>query len=393
MRNISYRQIIVVSAFLGLSSSFVLDDNCPESSLPCTCYGNSRNFSYISCTSKSLTNIPNIKQSGYHVNKLYLDFELNEITVIRNNAFITFSSINASEIDLRLDNNKIHSVESNAFTGVANSITSLHLQHNNLTVLPSAFKNLFNLRNLDVLFNPLHSLDASAMSNIGRSLTSFSLDLDHFKEWPQELHYLRVLQTLTVDNIQFPHLAINAFDGFENTLTSLSLKYYRLEKVPNAICHLSHLSELTIVYSYNLQKNMTPIFEPCGKELSSVTSLTLYANDLHTFPNITLFPSLTLLNLNSNRLQNIDITKIPLHSKLATIDLEFNLLERIPDALNRLKSLQSLSFSSNKIMTIKTSDLAGLSSLTFLRVFDNPITYVEPEAFKDNFNLHHLDLG
>ncbi|XP_060602374.1 uncharacterized protein LOC132755514 [Ruditapes philippinarum] len=151
-------QIILVTAFLGLSSAFLLVDNCPVSS-PCTCSGSSGSYSYIRCGSKSLTNIPNIKQSSSHVNKLYLYFYSNKISVIQNNAFRNFSSINASEIDLQLYSNMIHSIESNAFNGIANTTTSLDLHNNNLTILPSAILNLFNLRTLNVLGNPLHSLD------------------------------------------------------------------------------------------------------------------------------------------------------------------------------------------------------------------------------------------
>ncbi|XP_060593774.1 leucine-rich repeat transmembrane neuronal protein 3-like [Ruditapes philippinarum] len=316
MRNILLNQILLITAFLGLSSAFLIVDSCPVSS-PCTCSVSSGIDGNINCGSKSLTNIPNIKQSSSHVSNLYVYFNSNKITVIQNNAFRNLNSINASYIDLLLYSNMIHAIESNAFNGITNTYISLNLDENNLSVLPSAILNLHNLRNLDILQNPLHSLDASFMSNIGRHLTSFSLDLKLFTEWPGELHYLRVLQTLTVKNIQFPHLDINAFHGFENTLTNLTLVSSKLEKVPYAVCHLSHLSSLTFRYDNNLQENKSSIFEPCGKKLSSLTSLNLDSNNLHMFPNVfTLFPSITSLSLYNNKLQYIDITKIPFHSKL-----------------------------------------------------------------------------
>jgi Leucine-rich repeat (LRR) protein len=125
------------------------------------------------------------------------------LTIIPNNAFENLMSLNAIDIELQLNDNKIHTVESNAFNGIANATTSLQLQNNNLTTLPVAVRHMFNLKKLDIHDNPLHSLDASVMSNIGRSLTYFSLDLGHFNEWPQELHYLLVLKSLTLNNIPF----------------------------------------------------------------------------------------------------------------------------------------------------------------------------------------------
>ncbi|XP_060602373.1 leucine-rich repeat-containing G-protein coupled receptor 5-like [Ruditapes philippinarum] len=383
--------IILLAAFLESPSAFLLVDNCPVSS-PCTCSGSSGS-SYIRCDSKSLSSIPTFKQSSYHVNKLYLYFYTNKLSIIFNNAFRNFSSINASEIDLRLDGNKIKTIETNAFSGIENTTTSLHLQSNNLTTLPLAIGNLFKLRSLNILDNPLHSLDESVMSNIGRSLTSLSIDLNHFTEWPHELHFLRVLHSLSVTHIPFSHLDIHAFHGFEQTLNYLYVIESKLEKVPFAICYLSHLLSFEFSYNSNLEQNKSSILEPCSKKLTSVLILKLDSNNLHIFPDIfSLFPSLTSVSLYNNKLQYIENTKVPSNSKLTSFSLQLNHFERIPYALNKLKSLSTINILENHITTIETPDIAGLTSLTSLTIGYNPITYISPNAFNLNSYLRKISL-
>lgn len=380
----------MLAAFLESPSAFLLVDNCPVSS-PCTCSGSSGS-SYIRCDSKSLTSIPAIKQSSYHVNKLYLYFYTNKLSIIFNNAFRNFSSINASEIDLRLDGNKIKTIETNAFSGIEKT-TNLQLQSNNLTTLPLAIGNLFKLRSLNILDNPLHSLDESVMSSIGRSLTSFSIDLNHFTEWPHELHFLRVLHSLSVNHIPFSHLDIHAFHGFEQTLTYLSVKESKLGKVPFAICYLSHLSSFEFSYNSNLQENKSSILEPCSRKLTSATTLKLDSNNLHIFPDMfSLFPSLTSVSLYNNKLQYIENSKVPSDSKLTFLSLQLNHFERIPYALNKLKSLRTIYILENHITTIETPDLAGLTSLMILNINRNPITYISPNAFGHNPYLSYIAL-
>ncbi|XP_060605517.1 uncharacterized protein LOC132758013 isoform X2 [Ruditapes philippinarum] len=229
---------IVIIAYLRFSTTFILQNDCLVSS-PCTCFDSYDGID-IRCSSTDLTTITDIKQFSANVDKINLYFSYNKLTVIQNDTFRNLSSINANDIDLQLQGNMIHRIESNAFNGIAKTIKSLQLQSNNITILPLAIKYLVNLKSLDICDNPLHSLDTLVMHNIGRSLTYFSFDLDTFTEWPKELHYLRVLESLIANHIPYPQLDVNVFHGFE------ILDYTRLDHVPVAVTFLTKLRYLKL---------------------------------------------------------------------------------------------------------------------------------------------------
>ncbi|XP_060555647.1 leucine-rich repeat-containing protein let-4-like [Ruditapes philippinarum] len=382
---------IVIIAYLRFSTTFILQNDCLVSS-PCTCFDSYDGID-IRCSSRDLTNIPDIKQFSANVDKINLFFCYNKLTVIQNDTFRNLSSINANDIDLQLQGNMIHTIESNAFNGIAKTIKSLQLQSNNITILPFAIKYLVNLKRLDICDNPLHSLDTLVMHNIGRSLTYFSFDLDTFTKWPKELHYLRVLESLIANHIPYPQLDVNVFHGFESTLRHLTLDYSKLKDVPNAICHLSQLTSFTFRFAYHLQTNISSTFAPCTQTNSTVFELNLASSNIHTFPNVfTLFPFLSKLNILNNSLEYIESTKIPTSTELTSLSLQYNRFERIPYALNLFKRLKQIFLYGNKIKTIETPDLSGLFSLIVLNLFQNPISYIAPDAFYNNINLYYLDL-
>ncbi|XP_053373956.1 decorin-like [Mercenaria mercenaria] len=319
--------IMATTTLLNNSSAFLLVDNCPAPS-PCTCSGSSSSYSYVYCQSKSLKDIPFIKQSNNHVDTLYLYFYSNALTVVYDNVFRNISSINASNIILQLNSNKINTIENNAFNGIENVTSNLRLNSNNLTTIPSAIGKLVNLEYLYIYSNPLHSIDSSVMSNIGRSLI---------------------------------HL---------NHLTSLNFRYDTHLKENRSSIFEPCTGKLSTVTNLYLDGNNLHVFPDV----------------------FTLFPSLTTLSLSSNKLEYIESSKLPSIARVTTIYLNNNLFERIPPALNRLKSLNILYIYNNNIKTIELADLSQLSMLTYLHLNNNPIVYISPTAFKHNLNLGTLYL-
>jgi Leucine-rich repeat (LRR) protein len=203
------------------------------------------------------------------------------------------------------------------------------------------------------------------------------------------------LEFLVVNYIPFSSLDINAFRGFENTLEILIMNYAKLEKVPHAICQLTILKNLDFKYDTNLKENDSSIIEPCGNTLLTDTDMYLHLdnNNLHNFPDVFLaFPSLTVLTAINNNFRYIDNSIIPPDAHLETIFLSNNLFERIPSALNKFKSLQNLYIDSNKIRAVESVDLYGLSNLTTLYLNDNPLAYINPDAFSHNPSLNELYL-
>ncbi|XP_010209718.1 PREDICTED: leucine-rich repeat-containing protein 66 [Tinamus guttatus] len=161
---------------------------------------------------------------------------------------------------------------------------------------------------------------------------------------------------------------------------------------------------LTADLSYN---NITTLLRATGgnpewmlKHLNLSNNLISELSFATTFRNL---PSLETLNLNGNALSTLTLGP-PAHTAhgdgeasrllpaLKVLAVERNSLNRIPQGLGLLQSLQTVHLSSNDILQIDVNDFQNCSQLKNIYLQDNKITKIHPEAFKDLNDLQVVDL-
>ncbi|XP_052811520.1 carboxypeptidase N subunit 2-like isoform X2 [Mya arenaria] len=382
-----FSRLMLVLILPNLASSFVLDSECVAPA-PCTCSG-----SNIQCSSKNLQTVPQFKHINISSNSLInIDLQGNYITTIGPNAFCNLILSTLTTVYMQLYLNHMNSMSSSAFNCIGANIFRLNMDVNNFSVLPQALKSLVNLAELDIDTNPLTSLDSAVMSVIGRTLKTLHVDLSYFTTWPHEFRLLRTLNTLSISHIRFPKLSTDAFHGMESTLRTLTIADSRLERMPIAICHIQNLRSLTFTSNHYLNLNTT-VFDPCNKRFNYITTLDISGNELRNFPDIFhIFPEITILNLQENKLGYIDGDLIPANNRLQSLYLSFNNFSRIPDVVNKLHSLTRLEMQYNHIGAIYDTDLQNLTALTRLVLFNNGLQSISSHAFRNNPKLNYLDL-
>ena len=379
--------MVLVTAGTGLC--FLLDGQCVAPS-PCRCSG-----SYVYCQNTNLGTIPTFLTSTINDSYIYFYVQGNEITTVKSYTFRNITFANTTSVRLYFQNNKLNSIEYQAFAGVEENVRILNLENNMFTSVPAELAKLTNLETLQLTGNPIQSLAPSAnvFANLGRHLQSFYIDLGQFDSWPTELRYLKSLAGLYLTNIKETNLDYDAFRGFENNLNTLSMRYTKLTKLPVAVCHLQNLQTLYFTDNANLHWNST-IIEPCSSDLTTLTQLYLRNNSIRYLPRsiFETFPSLQNLYLDNNQLTFIDSDVVTAYLPLQILSLNYNNFTRIPTAVRQFRSLRYLYLQNNRITTVEMVDLDGLSQLNTLYLDNNPIEYISATAFVDNKQLRNLQL-
>lgn len=162
------------------------------------------------------------------------------------------------------------------------------------------------------------------------------------------------------------HLGLKVFEGMHN-LTVLDLGDNILENIPVSV--LSNLNNLKVL---NLTGNM----------------LSLQYSTPELFQNKT---SLKELYLSHNQLHISDPVVFSLLHALELLDLSYNQITSIIDRFTN-NNLVNLSLSHNHIRDIHTHSFADLSHLMTLDLSYNELTVLPDRLFKNNYELHYLDL-
>ncbi|XP_072306556.1 uncharacterized protein [Eucyclogobius newberryi] len=161
--------------------------------------------------------------------------------------------------------------------------------------------------------------------------------------------YVTILQS--VDSVEF--LELNAFGpSFD-------------QSVFDAACSIPSLKKLQIGY-----RKISIIYTSFLRSCSNLTELVFYSNAISELSEFSLrmLTRLTRLNINSN------------------------VLSRIPRAIRNMSSITHLSFESNQIKTLQCSDFSNLPMLTELNLSYNRISTLENCLLKDLRNLKVLSL-
>ncbi|XP_062612865.1 leucine-rich repeat-containing protein let-4-like [Saccostrea cucullata] len=375
---------VLVASFCMAEGFLLPGDVCPFNQ-KCTC-----TFNRIDCSYRYLTEVMNF--TSYNQRADYVGLNHNFITSIQSNSFSTLFSASSRRILIRLDYNRIDSVDVDAFAGMPSNVTVVvYLNDNNLKTIPPALEKISGLSSLYVQNNPLTNIDV--LTTIGPALSVLSLSLKNFQTWPTQFQNLTHIVHLTLDEIPFKNLSSDALKNVDS-LTSLTISNSELEHVPEAICVLKDMQLFYFIKNKKLNQDRKPLVPCPGYVLNYVSFVDMSENELSAFPNVfDTFPSVKRLQLIGNKIHYIEADVIPHHPMVERLYLDGNRMKRIPGKLTQFSALKQLFLSNNDISTVEDCDLAGLRQLDQLYLNNNPVEYVSKTALVDAHLLQRLELG
>ena len=237
-------------------------------------------------------------------------------------------------------------------------ITKLNFMFKGLTSLPSALKNLTDLKSLIFRYNQINSLP-EWIGNF-KKLRTLNLNINELSSLPESI-------------------------GELTELKELSLWKNDLETLPQSIGSLKPLKILNARLNY-----LSSLPGTIGK-MKSLERFNLHDNKLVFLPpSIGSLHSLQHLNLSWNKIEVLPESIVGL-KPLKKLDLGKNKLETIPPQIGELYSLEILNLSENKIKSLPET-LFKLENLQSLNLFRNKLKEL-PEGLVKLGNLEELYLG
>ncbi|XP_041665330.1 toll-like receptor 13 [Cheilinus undulatus] len=346
----------------------------------------------------------------------FLSLDGNFISHVDDGSFVHLVSLK----ELRMADNQLTHLKSNIFQGLSN-LTELDLTNNSFNFFDnSAFHFLTSLQTVILDFNRLkkvtdiqqilnlpHIEELSIADNLFSTFESKDLNLNV----SSSLRELNVegndLRRFSITTPIFPHLHTihlgqcgtlspfkwdipdksllrnitrldfsrsNAFEDIEkvlqslNTLKQLQLNYMRglmSKELLASICRIPTLESLDL--SYNDDANLSAKLEACSQ--------------------------LKELDLSCTNISELPVGSIGMMKQLRSLNLEENVLTKVPEDIRSLSSLRVLRLDVNCISELSCEDFTNTSLLTELSVADNQISKLDWCVFKSLDNLKVLDLS
>lgn len=352
----------------------------------------------------------------------------NPIYTIREDAFR-----NAKIKSLSLRDCELVDLSPASFAGLENSLHTLDLSENNLTMISKFMLNkldslrFLNLKENKVDINLLTSttpseyattsfnsfqyklfyLDISGASSIEMNLQDFrrmrslrflsvskllrqSIQTEDFLEFGVELEDLKIFgSTITrIDSSAFQHVrTIKTLDMSENNIEFID---------PFAFAELHSLTTLKMANGLADTVRILP-FEPL-KALIELQYLDLSNNKLKNVPDTSFhfLYKLKRLNLQDNYIDHFSKGTLQgdIHGQLESICLSLNHITQIVQhAFVGLKELQEVLIEDNLIEVIQRRAFASLDNLKIIKLKGNRIRDISEEAFQNIPSLTELDIS
>ena len=207
---IYFQTLVILVCSTGPVLGFLFGTQCAAPP-PCTC-----SLATINCKSTGLSQVPAFTIYSGHFYTFIVHLDFNHLTVIQANTFKNLSAINATRINIELNNNHIANIDENAFSGIENALMILNLYSNNLLHVPIALTKLSSLRYLNLVRNPFVNIDASVLTNLSSIISIFKISAGGTASLPHEM-------------------------SFEASVKDLELSYSDFKRIPSAVCGLKFL--------------------------------------------------------------------------------------------------------------------------------------------------------
>ncbi|KAM3959736.1 leucine rich repeat containing G protein-coupled receptor chaoptin [Aphomia sociella] len=352
----------------------------------------------------------------------------NPIYVIREDAFR-----NAKIKILSLRDCAIWDLSPASFAGLENSLQSLDLSENNLTMISKFMLNkLDSLRFLNLRENKvdINLLATNVPSEYGQMSFNnfqyrlFNLDISGASSIEmslQDIRRMRSLRSVSVGKLIRRNLRAEDFQEFGVELEDLKIFGSNINKIES-----SAFQHVRTIKTLDLSENDIDFIDPFAfAELHSLTTLKM-ANGLSEAVKILPFEPLKALielqhlDFSNNKLKNVPDTSFhflfklkslnlqdnaidhfskgtvqgDIHSKLESICLSLNQLNQIVQhTFVDLKELQEILIEDNLVEVIQRRAFTGLDNLKVIRLKGNRIYEISEEAFQNIPALKVLDVS
>ncbi|BFZ21279.1 hypothetical protein BsWGS_24318 [Bradybaena similaris] len=392
-RNIVLGVCLLVLVGLAPTSAQV----CPYNVPACTC-----NENIVSCF--QLQEIPPLTNASNVTFITAAIFDTGNITSVNN------GSLPPGLITLEFTGHPLTNISDDAFENSAETLTGLTINKSNLGRLPKALLNLTHLASLTIGDTHIDAWDDDILLHIANTLTVLSLPNVGLQKWPMWFSYFPLLTAAELSRNTLSSVPEDAFIYINNTLLSLKLKQCNFTGIPEALSSLSNLTLLDISGN-NIDDGQV-------EELANlpftrvIKELYLDSTELTRIPDLYNMTSLLKLFLERSQIQNSTASLLP--RSVTTLYLASNNLTAVPYDIDDLHNLLivnlklnaitevsfdmfptrliSLDLSLNQLNKIAKAIESDSSLLETLYLDHNPLTEIEPSAFKNLVSLTQLDL-
>ncbi|CAH0723586.1 unnamed protein product, partial [Brenthis ino] len=412
-----------------------------------------RQLRYLDLSNNLIKQVPPAHElNGVRLSLDYLKLDQNNIRVLLPGSFNYFNILNTTT----LNGNPIYTIREDAFrnakirtlslrdcgvtelspasfAGLENSLQSLDLSENNLTMISKFMLNkLDSLRFLNLRENKVDTnlLSSNSPSEYGMQVTNsfqyklFFLDISGSSSLEmtlQDVRRMRSLRFLSVSKLIKRSISTDDFVDFGVELEDLKIIGSNINRIES-----SAFQHVRTIKTLDLSENNIDYIDPFAfAELHSLTSLKM-ANGLEDSVKILPFEPLKALielenlDLSNNKLKNVPDTSFHFMYKLKRLNLQDNLidqfskgtlqgdihrqLESVCLSLNQMQRIdqhtfvnllevQEILIEDNLIETVHRRSFASLDNLKVIRLRGNIITVISEEAFQNLPALKELDIS
>lgn len=386
----------------------------------------------VDCSSQQLQSVPedlppdatSVKLGFNHLTQLrrnqlkglsslkLLDLQWNAIQQVEGGAFAHLGSLET----LYMSDNQLVELEETLFQGLSkltyldlstNCIRSIHAS--TFQLLPSLQKVLLDSNALKELteLRPLLSLPALRYLSVGGNQLSSFRSEELLLEQPSRLSTLDVsfsrFEAFSLSASTFPHLKVldlsNSVFRWEVTdrsspenLTQLyfSQALVSVQQVREVLQRATSLELLSMTY---VEEWVRQGLLDAVCNISSLSTLEIPYNKVERLSSrLKLCSQLLHLDLYWSNVSDVPPGSLQLMTQLQFLNLEVNLLTKVPKDIRSLSSLQRLKLSDNCISELGCEDFCNASALLQLELRANRISSLQPCVFMGTVSLQVLDL-
>ncbi|KAI9521241.1 Leucine-rich repeats and immunoglobulin-like domains protein 1 [Dissostichus eleginoides] len=288
-----------------------------------------------------------------------------------------------------LGHNKLTSIDVEAFDNLP-SLRELRLDHNELTSIPDLGQAASKIVSLYLHHNKIRSIDGRRTRELAyvETLDLSNNDITELRGhcFPAGLQ----IRHLYLSNNKISSLELGALDHLGATLQILRLSRNRISQIPVKAFQLPRLTQL------ELNRNRIRQVEGLTFQgLSSLEVLKLHRNNINKLTDGAFWDlaKMKVLHLDYNSLTEVNSGSLYGLSSLQQLFLSNNSIARInPDGWKFCQKLRELNLSYNNLTRLDEGSLAVLGDLHSLRLGHNSISHITEGAFRGLKSVRTLEL-
>ncbi|CAL9705027.1 unnamed protein product [Knipowitschia caucasica] len=292
-------------------------------------------------------------------------------------------------VSLNLGHNNLAAIDPEAFSNLLH-LRELRLDHNDLTSIPDLGAAASKIVSLYLHHNKIHSIDGRRTGEMA-SVETLDLSNNDITElrgqsFPAGLQ----IRDLFLSNNKIKDLELGALDHLGSTLQVLRLSRNRISQIPVRAFQLPKLTQL------ELNRNRLRQVEGLTFQgLSSLEVLKLQRNSISKLTDGAFYDlaKMKVLHLDYNSLTEVNSGSLYGLTSLQQLFLSNNAIARIvQDGWKFCNKLRELNLSYNNLTRLEESSLAVLGELHTLRLGHNSISHIAEGAFRGLRAVRLLEL-